>query len=35
VDGEYKDGVRMGLLREEFYKYRGIKTDSGSIKAGH
>lgn len=21
VDGEYKDGVRLGLLREEFYKY--------------
>ena len=21
VDGEYRDGVRLGLLREEFYKY--------------
>jgi hypothetical protein len=24
VDRESKDGVRLGLLREEFYKYGGI-----------
>jgi RimJ/RimL family protein N-acetyltransferase len=34
VDGEYKDGVRLGLLREEFYKY-GQSTNRGPIKAGH
>jgi RimJ/RimL family protein N-acetyltransferase len=33
VDGEYKDGMRLGLLREEFYKY-GQSTNRGSIKAG-
>jgi len=22
VEGEYRDGIRLGLLREEFYKYR-------------
>lgn len=33
VDGEYKDGVRLGLLREEFYKY-GQSPNRGSIKAG-
>jgi RimJ/RimL family protein N-acetyltransferase len=34
VDGEYKDGVRLGLLREEFYKY-GQSTNRGPIKTGH
>lgn len=33
VDGEYKDGIRLGLLREEFNEYRR-STDRGSIKAG-
>ena len=22
VEGEYRDGIRLGLLREEFYKYK-------------
>ena len=33
VDGEYKDGVRLGLLREEFYKYLQ-STNRGAIKTG-
>jgi len=31
VDGEYRDGVRLGLLREEFYKYVQ-SPDSESLK---
>ena len=34
LDGEYKDGVRLGLLREEFHEY-GRSMNRGPIKAGH
>jgi len=34
LDGEYRDGVRLGLLREEFHKH-GKSTNRGPVKAGH
>ena len=34
LDGEYRDGVRLGLLREEFHQY-GNSTKRGRVRAGH